>query len=344
MIPQPGVVADIANRDKATALDNVVDMNALKSSMVPGTLEAGTVNGKLYGLLVSVNVKSLVFYPKKAWDEAGYKAPTDHRRARRPDRQDQGRQARRPLVHRHRVRRRPPAGRPRTGSRTSSCATAAPTDTTSGSSTRSSSTPRCVRQAAAEFEKIAFTAGNVLGGRKSIASTNFGTAGNPMFDAKPGCMLCQAGQLHHRVLPQGRAGGPRQPTSASSASRRRRRAARTRSSAAVTWPSLLKDNAGASRGHEDARRHRASARRPCGTSFLSPHKDFDTSLYPSELAQQVAEAHIRLVDLPLRRLRPDARRRRGGHLLEGHDRLDQRPGGAGHRPEEHRRELAQLSQ
>jgi alpha-glucoside transport system substrate-binding protein len=74
-IPQPGVVADIVKRGKATALDDVVDMNALKSSMLPGTLEAGTLNGKLYGLLVSANTKSLVWYPKKVWDAAGYQAP-----------------------------------------------------------------------------------------------------------------------------------------------------------------------------------------------------------------------------------------------------------------------------
>ena len=44
--------------------------------MLPGALEAGTIDGKLYGLLSSANVKSLVFYNKKAWDKAGYKAPT----------------------------------------------------------------------------------------------------------------------------------------------------------------------------------------------------------------------------------------------------------------------------
>ena len=37
--------------------------------------------------------------------------------------------------------------------------------------------------------------GNVLGGRKSIASNAFGTAGNPMFDAKPGCMLFKQGSF-----------------------------------------------------------------------------------------------------------------------------------------------------
>ena len=75
MIPQPGVVGDIVNRGKAQPLDDVVDMGKLQSTMTPGTLEAGTFDGKLYGLLVSMNVKSLVFYPKKAWDKAGYQMP-----------------------------------------------------------------------------------------------------------------------------------------------------------------------------------------------------------------------------------------------------------------------------
>src|SRR3954471_11201023 len=75
LIPQPGVVADIVKRNKATALDDIVDMNSLKSSRTTGTLEDGTFNDKLYGLLVSMNVKSLVFYNKKAFAQAGYQVP-----------------------------------------------------------------------------------------------------------------------------------------------------------------------------------------------------------------------------------------------------------------------------
>ena len=74
-IPQPGVVKDIVSRDAAQPLNDVVDMDALEESMVPGSLEAGTVEDELYGMLVSANVKGLVFYPKKAWEEAGY--PTE---------------------------------------------------------------------------------------------------------------------------------------------------------------------------------------------------------------------------------------------------------------------------
>ncbi len=220
-IPQPGVVGDIVKRNAAIPLDDVVDMDALKSDMIPGTLEAGTVDGKLYGLLVSTNVKSLVFYPKKAWDSAGYTAPDRPHAPRRAHRQDQ--------VRRQHARGAwassptpAPAGRPPTGSRTWSCASAAPTSTTSGSPTRSSSTRPMVKKAADEFEQAALhRRATSLGGRKAIASTNFGTAGNPMFDAKPGCCMYKQGSFITGLLPA-RASSPTSTrTSASSASRRR---------------------------------------------------------------------------------------------------------------------------
>ena len=65
----------MVERGAGEPLDDVVDMAALEESMVPGTLDSGTIDDQLYGLLVSMNVKSLVFYNKKAWDEAGYEAP-----------------------------------------------------------------------------------------------------------------------------------------------------------------------------------------------------------------------------------------------------------------------------
>ena len=59
-----------------------------------------------------------------------------------------------------------------------------------------------VREAAAEFEELMFTEGNVLGGREAIASTNFGTAGNPMFDAKPGCWMYKQGSFITGFFPE----------------------------------------------------------------------------------------------------------------------------------------------
>jgi alpha-glucoside transport system substrate-binding protein len=68
LIPQPGVIQDLAKRGKVTALDKILDINSLKQSMIPGTLDATTFNGKLDAILVSANVKGLVFYPKQVWD------------------------------------------------------------------------------------------------------------------------------------------------------------------------------------------------------------------------------------------------------------------------------------
>src|ERR1700759_1683516 len=39
LIPQPGGVPQIVERNKATALDNIRDTSTLKTSMTPGTLE-----------------------------------------------------------------------------------------------------------------------------------------------------------------------------------------------------------------------------------------------------------------------------------------------------------------
>ena len=119
MIPQPGVVRDVVARAETTVpLDDVLDTAALEETMTPGTLDVGAVDGTPYGLLVSMNVKSLIFYNKPAWEEAGYPTPGHHRRAQRssprrsrPTATPPGAWASRTAVA--------PAGPPPTGSRTS---------------------------------------------------------------------------------------------------------------------------------------------------------------------------------------------------------------------------------
>jgi len=61
LFPQPGVLRGLAERNALTPLDDILDLPTLRTSMTAGTLDAGTLDGKLYGLLVSMNVKSLVF-------------------------------------------------------------------------------------------------------------------------------------------------------------------------------------------------------------------------------------------------------------------------------------------
>ena len=52
-----------------------------------------------------------------------------------------------------------------------------------------------VKQAAEQFAAIAFPEGNVLGGRASIVSTPFGTAGNPMFENPSKCYMMRQGNF-----------------------------------------------------------------------------------------------------------------------------------------------------
>lgn len=197
-IPQPGVVADIVKRNKATPLDFLDSANL--DTMLPGATDAGTVNGKLYGLLVNANIKSLVFYPKSAFESAGYKAPTSIDGLNQLTEQIKS-----------------DGHTPWCLGIESAAATGWPaTDWfedlimryggaqgyNDWVSHKTKFDSPLVRQAAAEFEKIAFTDGNVLGGRKSIASNNFGTAGNPMFDPKPGCYLFKQGSFITGFFPK----------------------------------------------------------------------------------------------------------------------------------------------
>jgi alpha-glucoside transport system substrate-binding protein len=287
MIPQPGVVADIVKRGKATALDDVVDTNALKSSMLPGTLEAGTVDGKLYGLLVSANTKSFVWYPKKAWAAAGYKAPQtiDELNALTDKIKADGK-----------------ATAPWCMGIEAAAGTGWPaTDWFEDLVMRYGGADGynkwvkhetkfdspLVRQAAAEFEKIAFTGGNVVGGRKAIASTNFGTAGNSMFNAKPGCMLFKQGSFITTFFPKNvqsnldqsvgvfyfppvQAGGEKPILGGGD------------------MAVLLKNTAGA-RAVMKMLGDKSIGEKAMGTSFLSPHKDFDVTKYQGGIAQEVAK-------------------------------------------------------
>ena len=285
-IPQPGVVADIVNRGAATPLDDVVDLNALKTSMIPGTLESGTVNGKLYGLLVSANTKSFVWYPKKAWDAAGYTAPQtiDELNALTDKIKASG-------------------TTPWCLGIESAAATGWPaTDWFEDLVMRYGGTDGynkwvkheikfdspLVRQAAAEFQKIAFTNGNVLGGRKSIASNNFGTAGNPMFDAKPGCWMYNQGSFITGFFPEdvladldanvGVFGFP--PAEAGG---------ENPVIGGGDLAMLLSENDNAKTVMKYLSETDIGNDAAPNSSFISPHKDFDVSLYPNETTREIAQ-------------------------------------------------------
>ncbi len=71
LFPQPGGLLDLS--EEITPLEDVVDISALEQSLIPGFLEAATGDdGTVYGAPMRMAVKSIVWYPKPAYEEAGY--------------------------------------------------------------------------------------------------------------------------------------------------------------------------------------------------------------------------------------------------------------------------------
>jgi len=285
MIPQPGVVADLASRDALTPLD-FLDVDALTEDMTAGTIEAGTVDGTFYGLLASMNVKSLVFYPKKAWDAAGYEAPTTLEELSELTEQIKA-------------------------DGTTPWCMGIGSDTATGwpatdwfedlimrfggvegyNSWVSHETPfdsDLVREAAAYFEETLFTEGNVVGGRSAISSTAFGVAGNPLFDDPAGCMLLKQGSFITTFFPEDV------------------QADLEAEVGVFAFPGveegdlpvlgggdlavLTKDSAGARAAMEiltDPTIGEIAASN--GSNYISPFKTFDTSLYPNPIQADAAE-------------------------------------------------------
>ncbi len=72
LFPQPGGLIDLANEGLVTPLGDAIDLGALEETLIPGFLDAASVDGEVYGAPMRMAVKSLVWYPKKAYEEAGY--------------------------------------------------------------------------------------------------------------------------------------------------------------------------------------------------------------------------------------------------------------------------------
>ena len=288
LFPQPGVLRGLAQRNALTPLDDILDLPTLKTSMTAGTLDAGTVDGKLYGLLVSMNVKSLVFYPKKAFAEAGYAEPKSL-----PELLD--------LTNRIRS-----SGKtPWCLGIESGAATGWPaTDWIEDTILHQQGVDKYnqwvnhqirfdspeVRQAATLFQQIAFTDGNVVGGRKSIASNNYNTAANPMFKSPPGCFFYKQGNfvaakggfpdavladIDNQVgvfgYPPATAGGDNPVLGGGDL-------AALFSKNNTYAKNLLKFMSSKDFGGSDAKQG----------NYISPHKDFDQSNYPNDVVKKIA--------------------------------------------------------
>lgn len=283
-IPQPGVVKDIVARGKAFPIDDAI--GDAKDTYIPGTLETGQVDGDTYGMIVSTNVKGLVFYPKDAWDQAGYQAPTtiDELNTLTEQIKSDG-----TAPWCMGIESGPATGWPATDwIETLVGKYGGPEQYNEWVSHEIPFDSDLVREAAGEMETLVLTDGNVYGGVKSIPSTNFATAGNVMFNKKPGCYLYMQGSfmLGTGLFPDDVVADPDShvgvfafpPVTAGD------NPVLGGGDLAVMMNDS--DNVKKVMGYlaeSDIGKYAAGT-----SSFLSPHTDFDTSLYANETTKSIA--------------------------------------------------------
>lgn len=187
LFPQPGLMADFARRDQIQPLGEDFDRAEMEERLHAGLIELGLVDDELYAIPITINIKSLVWYPKQEFEEAGYEIPetfedllalTDQIREDGTTpwcigiessgatgwvatdwMEDMMLRLHGPDVYDQWVAGELPFDSPE------------------------------VQQAGELFAEIAFTEGNVLGGRTGILTTPFGAAPEPMFEDPPACYL-----------------------------------------------------------------------------------------------------------------------------------------------------------
>jgi alpha-glucoside transport system substrate-binding protein len=287
LFPQPGVMMDIANSGKMQDLSGVIDKAKVESTLVPGELAAGTSpDGKLYGVPMSMNVKSLVFYPKKAFEAKGYQIPTTLAELETLSNQIKS-----------------DGTTPWCVGIESAAATGWPaTDWIEDMMLRVGGPEKydqwvkheipfndpVVVQAAQQFENLALADGNVFGGRKAVVSNAFSTAANPMFQDPPKCLLHRQGNFitQKGFFPE----KVRQNLDEEVG------VFYLPGTDANTKPVLGGgDLAGAFSNDEDTKKVMAHITSPefefadlAASSWISPHKTFDVSKYPDETTKTIA--------------------------------------------------------
>jgi alpha-glucoside transport system substrate-binding protein len=73
--PQPGYMADFARQGKLIDVRTFLSDDYLRRQYPHAFLELATVDGRMVGVWYEVGLKSLVWYPKPAFEAAGYKVP-----------------------------------------------------------------------------------------------------------------------------------------------------------------------------------------------------------------------------------------------------------------------------
>jgi alpha-glucoside transport system substrate-binding protein len=203
--PQPGLLANFVEKGYVIDLNTFLDRDKLLENYNESWLDMATMEGPdgpiMAGVWGRVNGKSLVWYPKKAFDEAGYTVPETWEELMALSEQ---------IVS--------DGDSPWCVGIESGAATGwAATDWMEELMLRTTSLENYdkwvtgelpfsspeVKHAAEVMSEVWFTEGYVYGGREAIATTSFGDAPKPMFDEPPKCWLHKQGNFITTFFPEG---------------------------------------------------------------------------------------------------------------------------------------------
>lgn len=193
IFPQPGLLRDLAEGGDLVPLDDVLDLDALKETLIPGMVESTETEEGSFGVPMRMAAKSIIWSPAPEFEEAGYSAPATQAEllSLSDEIRDSGTA--------------PWCIGIESGPATGWVATDWLEEYVLriGGADFYNQWARhevpfndpIVVEAAEQFAAIAFPEGNVLGGRQSIAGSNFGTAGNGMFEDPPQCYMHRQGNF-----------------------------------------------------------------------------------------------------------------------------------------------------
>ncbi|HSB90145.1 MAG TPA: ABC transporter substrate-binding protein [Anaerolineales bacterium] len=203
--PQPGKASQYVAAGKVVDVTTFIPEDWLAQQYNQSWRDMATLNGVEAGVFHRFNAKSLVWYPKKAWDAAGYQIPEtwDELMALTQQIADDGDTAWCIGIE-------------------SGAATGWPaTDWTEEMMLRTTSLENYdawvagtlpfdspeVKKAIETWSAIWFNDAYVYGGRSSIVSTYFGDAPGPMFDDPPKCWMHRQGNFITGFFPEGKVAG-----------------------------------------------------------------------------------------------------------------------------------------
>lgn len=186
LFPQPGLLLDMS--EDITPLGDVdVGLDQIRQTLIPGLLDSATKDGKVYGAPIDQAPKSLVWYPKKAFEQAGYEVPTTHQELL--DLTEQIKQdGKTPWCIG--LESGPDTGWPATDwLEDYVLRTAGPEAYDQWVAGKLEFSSPQVTEAAETVGEIMLSPGNVQGGGQAIVSTSYGDSAAQMFESPPACYL-----------------------------------------------------------------------------------------------------------------------------------------------------------